>query len=1520
MNMAVEAASRPTGARGRVGRLAVLGTALALAVGVLAVQAPTPGEAAVPSVPPSNSSIITVKVGGVRTGSAIVGPVAGVVLRLLDGTNATPGAAIAQPWATCTSDADGDCSFVVPDTGTSGANRDKRFFIEQVSAPGGWRGDPSVVTSSNGNTFAQTAYTVRTGTQLRAGQTYASTSNFMINATGVQASSGIWPESMDNPPLPNACGLNVALLMDLSYSVQESGSLPQLRAAASGLTQALVGTSSQVALYTFGTSAPAGSPNNGNNANRPLTPVSTQANADIVKGWIAGITIPTPAESTNWDRGLWQIAQSPGGTKSYDLAIIITDGNPTRYGPGTGAASPSNGIATRFAELEQAVFSANAVKALGTRVIAVGVGSGVSASALNLAAISGPTAGSDYYTVGWQDAAATLQSLALSGCADAAAKTGSLTIIKNVMAYGSNNTTTATPQGGWTMTASSTRASIDGAGQASGQTAFGTGAVSFSVDFGANPTADVLIDENVDAQPPPLNSYTHVATACSLLTPTGTTPLATAGAGAAFTVTIKPGDIASCVVYNRASDPNAATLRVDKVWDIDGTRYDDGAQPMEFSSSYSIADGADLSWGHTYTGLQAGASIIVKEKVSLPDGCNWAWDTDNQAPSAPGGPAAVLSGVQLERLDPATGATQAGPFNLAAPVRGDLGYTATGYPDTLIAGQGQNRWRVTNHITCEAQLILAKVVNSDAGHALPALSPFDWTLTATDDATGVPTTPGFYVYPTCDQVAPGEPCYAPGEPYAVARPIPVDPLDSFTLSEASDAAGADAYVRSGPWTCYGVDPVAGEFLGPVYPGAAGDQVQIPYGVPVVECVAINSTAELSATKRVVGGSAQPGEWTYSLTPVAPDDAPAVADGAWGAAGRVRPLQRYTLSESDGPAGYELTDLRCTWDGPDSLGGEIVAHADVSVIADPTLTLAPDSTASCTFVNTALTSLTLVKTAADVPDPLVAGSTFTYLLAVTAGAADATDVSVSDPVPSGLEVVDVRTDAGGWTVGHAGNAVTATAASVTGGATVTIEVQVRVGAGYVSGVLTNTACATAGNVPDQSCDTVTVPQTPPRLTLAKRVDGGPAAPADWTLSASGPTPITGASGSAGVTRAEVSAGAYALSESGGPAWYTARGWACVAENGSDVSVTDDSVALVDGDDVTCVATNEYTPPPPKLTLVKVVDGGSAQPSDWTLTAVGPESITGASGVTGELASGLYALSESDGPANYASRGWACVTRAGETVPMAAGRVGLAGGDDVTCTVTNTYVEPPPTPSPSPSPSDPPSSPGTPVTASPSDTPSPSPSDTSPSPSDTPSIPPGTPSPSPSDPPPSSPSSPSDPSPSPSDPPSPSPSDPPSPSPSDPPPSSPPGTPVTATPSPSPSDPPPSSPSSPSDPSPSPSDPPSSPPDPPSPSPSDPPPSSPPGTPVTANPSPSPSDPPPNTPSPTPPDTPTPPSTPAPRDTPTPSPSNTPTPPVDHYVGTGGEDDYDSPALPVVVAIICAFGAVLVLRASWRHPRG
>ncbi|MFJ6535610.1 hypothetical protein ACIQH5_05225 [Paenarthrobacter sp. NPDC091711] len=105
------------------------------------------------------------------------------------------------------------------------------------------------------------------------------------------------------------------------------------------------------------------------------------------------------------------------------------------------------------------------------------------------------------------------------------------------------------------------------------------------------------------------------------------------------------------------------------------------------------------------------------------------------------------------------------------------------------------------------------------------------------------------------------------------------------------------------------------------------------------------------------------------------------------------------------------------------------------------------------------------------------------------------------------------------------------------------------------------------------------------------------------------------------------------------------------------------------------------PTASLTLVKEVTFGSALPTDWTLSATGPNgTLPGPSGRSGTAAaSGVpvtpgvaYRLAEAGGPGTYVQSGtWRCVTATGATVDVtAAGDVVPPGAATITCTVSNT----------------------------------------------------------------------------------------------------------------------------------------------------------------------------------------------------------------------------------------------------------
>ena len=131
-----------------------------------------------------------------------------------------------------------------------------------------------------------------------------------------------------------------------------------------------------------------------------------------------------------------------------------------------------------------------------------------------------------------------------------------------------------------------------------------------------------------------------------------------------------------------------------------------------------------------------------------------------------------------------------------------------------------------------------------------------------------------------------------------------------------------------------------------------------------------------------------------------------------------------------------------------------------------------------------------------------------------------------------------------------------------------------------------------------------------LTLVKTVtndNGGTAAITDWTLTATGPTNISGTSGSAAVTSAAVNAGAYTLGENSGPANYTAGTYSCVKNGGAPV--VSNSITLVAGDNATCTINNNDNAA--HLIVIKHVvndNGGTAVASGFSTTISGVTTAT------------------------------------------------------------------------------------------------------------------------------------------------------------------------------------------------------------------------------------------------------------------------------------------------------------------------
>jgi hypothetical protein len=407
----------------------------------------------------------------------------------------------------------------------------------------------------------------------------------------------------------------------------------------------------------------------------------------------------------------------------------------------------------------------------------------------------------------------------------------------------------------------------------------------------------------------------------------------------------------------------------------------------------------------------------------------------------------------------------------------------------------------------------------------------------------------------------------------------------------------------------------------------------------VACTYTNTrqTGHLKLVKDVTndnGGAAVASDFTLSADGPSPISGKGVADSTVYTG-------TYTLSES-GPSGYGASPWSCQTNGGTAVeGASVVVGNGDSVV--------------CTITNDDQeTTLSLLKVVTN----------------DNGGTASATDwaLHVVGPTQFVVTMADEITPVtntvlpGTYTLSESGGPDgydpsdwTCTGATVTDGNTVIVALGTTV-----------------------SCS-ITNDDMAPSLTLDKQLvtdNGGNASESDWTLTATGPTTLSG-SGATGTTDvvsgADFAAGTYTLGESGGPAGYTASSWDC----GATAVTAQGAITLGLGDSVVCTITNDDTAP--KLKLIKDVhndNGGTATAAQWTMSVSGidPDSVVVFSGLgtatsDGTFDAGTYALHES-GPTGYLpSTRWRC-----NNVDLSSNQITVGVGDDVTCTITNDDVAP------------------------------------------------------------------------------------------------------------------------------------------------------------------------------------------------------------------------------------------------------
>jgi uncharacterized repeat protein (TIGR01451 family) len=388
----------------------------------------------------------------------------------------------------------------------------------------------------------------------------------------------------------------------------------------------------------------------------------------------------------------------------------------------------------------------------------------------------------------------------------------------------------------------------------------------------------------------------------------------------------------------------------------------------------------------------------------------------------------------------------------------------------------------------------------------------------------------------------------------------------------------------------------------------------------VTCTYTNTKrSTLVVYKQVVndnGGTALASAWTMNVS--GPTNL-SFAGSATGVSNEVLPGS-FTVGESGGPSGYALTY---------PTGGLPAGVAANDCNAQGQVSVGPGETKHCVLRNDDIgAKLIVIK----------------HVINDDGGTAVAGDfqMTVDDPgtnPPSfpGAEApgTEVGIDPGAYSVSEGGPA------------------------GYAATFSAD--CAGTIALGETKTCTVTNNDQAGTLIVIKHVvndSGGSAVASAWTMNVAGPTALSFPGAEAPGTSNPVDAGAYKVTESGGPAGY--------ALSYSGDCDADGDVTVPLGQTRTCTLTNNDQAG--TLIVIKHVvndSGGSAVASAWTMNVAGPTALSfpgaEAPGTSNPVDAGAYKVTESGGPAGYAlSYSGDCDADGDVTVPL---------GQTRTCTLTN-----------------------------------------------------------------------------------------------------------------------------------------------------------------------------------------------------------------------------------------------------------
>ncbi|MDH3308479.1 MAG: VWA domain-containing protein, partial [Acidimicrobiia bacterium] len=375
----------------------------------------------------------------------------------------------------------------------------------------------------------------------------------MIIATVLTATTGSAGAAEANPDLDPSCDIDVSLVLDASGSIQGFGAVPDMRQLGLGLVEGLTDRGTRLGVVEFGTFA---------DEPIPLTPVTGATAAEIFNPYFSGRASPSYYDGrvgryTNWDDGLRLVA---GKDERPDLVIFVSDGVPNTIGSQATAVANNGGTPAEAAGV--AALHADALKAAGTHVLAVGVAGLNDAAGIDLLtslsgdqsiAEAGPLAG-DYFVGDFADLASTFDQLVRAMC-------GGTLLVRSVVDVDGDLTTTddRVPAEGRPITVSSP----DGTATLSRPETGPQGSVVVNFDWAHGATS---VSSTITQSPP--EGYYVATTNCAGADAPGTFD----GGYTQRAVTVARTDTARCTFVNKELPAVLDfDLKVDRIVDVDGS-------------------------------------------------------------------------------------------------------------------------------------------------------------------------------------------------------------------------------------------------------------------------------------------------------------------------------------------------------------------------------------------------------------------------------------------------------------------------------------------------------------------------------------------------------------------------------------------------------------------------------------------------------------------------------------------------------------------------------------------------------------------------------------------------------------------------------------------------------------------------------------------------------------------------------------------------------------------------------------